>query len=390
MTLKERMNKIRKRIRETDMKAIILSYPASTYYVSGFKAVSYSRPIIVLVPLNDKPKLIVPSLDEEFAKKSSWIKDIETYPEFLTQQKRLHEKDPFKILVDALVECDLDTAKIGVEWKSLSIQLYNELKKNMPKARLKDCSAMLEEQRMKKDAEEVNLIKKACELTVLGVRSSLGHVKEGVSEIEINAEGDYAVLAEAIKRYPKFRAWLNQNFSLTLSGPASALPHGVSTTRRIRKGDSIIHSRGVEYEGYKTECERTVFLGTPNGMQRRIFDIVREAQQDTIDAVKPGMEVCELDRIARKMIEDAGYGRYFIHRTGHGIGLEGHERPFLKYEDKTVLEPGMVFSVEPGIYIPKIGGVRHSDIILVTEDEHEVLTKFPKDIEAMTLGRVNG
>jgi Xaa-Pro dipeptidase len=141
----------------------------------------------------------------------------------------------------------------------------------------------------------------------------------------------------------------------------------------------------VSLNGYHSECERTFIVGKPTKKQERIFRVVHDAQQMTIDAVRPGIKVEDLDAIARGVISAAGYGKYVIHRAGHGIRLEVHERPFLQGGDSTILEPRMIFSVEPGVYIPEFGGVRHSDTVLVTENGHQILTKYPKALLSLTI-----
>ncbi len=169
--------------------------------------------------------------------------------------------------------------------------------------------------------------------------------------------------------------------TMVLSGPKTASPHGTPGERKIQKGDFILFDLGVVYEGYCSDITRTVAFGEPSEKQREIYETVKKAEQTAIDMIRPGVKARDLDKAARDVITEAGYGEYFTHRLGHGLGISVHEFPSVTGTNEMELEEGMVFTVEPGIYHPEITGVRIEDDVVVTSDGVEVLTKFPKELQ---------
>jgi Xaa-Pro dipeptidase len=300
------------------------------------------------------------------------------------QLEESKESDPFQILKAVFHEYGLERQKIGIEEDYSSLATIHKLQTLFPLAAMINAGNIIDELRMVKSDVEVQAVRRAAELANLGVMKTIEAAHAGITEIQLDMIGNNAILELSGQEYPE--AILRFAINMSPSGSSrSVLPHVFSTSRRIKEGDMVIHTRVVSLNGYHGECERTFIIGKPTREQEAIFKIVREAQQATIDAIKPGVKVEDLDAIARGIISTAGYGKYFIHRTGHGIGLEVHERPFLREGDPTFVQPGMIFSVEPGIYIPDFGGMRHSDTILVTEDGHDVLTRYPKDLPSLII-----
>jgi Xaa-Pro dipeptidase len=168
---------------------------------------------------------------------------------------------------------------------------------------------------------------------------------------------------------------------LVQTGPNSALPHGFLSDRILQRDEFLLIDYGGRYENYPADITRTFCIGTPSEEMQKIYDTVRRANEAAIQAVKPGVTCGEIDKAAREVIEEAGYGQYFIHRTGHGLGLEGHELPQIAAGVEERLQPGMVFTIEPGIYIPNLGGVRIEDNVAVTDSGVDVLTSYPKQLE---------
>jgi Xaa-Pro dipeptidase len=163
------------------------------------------------------------------------------------------------------------------------------------------------------------------------------------------------------------------------------MPHVFSNTRRLEKGDVIIHSRQVALNGYRGESERTCFVGKPSQKQEEMFHLMLEAQLAGLDALRPGVPMKEVDAASRTVFQEAGLGEYFIHRTGHGLGISIHEPPFLRFDEDMLVQEGMVFTVEPAIFIPGLGGFRHSDTAIVTADGIQITTEHPNDLASMTL-----
>lgn len=201
-------------------------------------------------------------------------------------------------------------------------------------------------------------------------------IGEGVEEQEIVAVIEYELKKMGIK---------NMSFeTMVLTGDNAASPHGTPGDRKIEKNDLILFDLGVVYEGYTSDVTRTVAFGEPSQQAKDIYNLVLEANEAAIAAVKPGITAGELDRIARDVISEAGYGKYFNHRLGHGLGSNVHEFPSIMGGNDLVIEEGMCFSIEPGIYVPGVAGVRIEDCVYVTADGCEVLTHTPKSLTVVS------
>jgi Xaa-Pro aminopeptidase len=168
-------------------------------------------------------------------------------------------------------------------------------------------------------------------------------------------------------------------------GEMSAIPHSIATKRLMREGDVLVTGAGADVGGYSCELERTMFLGEPTPKQRKYFETMLKAQDEAFKAFKPGVKCSIVDEAATRIFRKAGLSKFLRHHTGHGLGLEGHEPPWLDVGNNAPLKPGMVLSCEPGIYEAGFGGFRHSDTVLITEDGAEVITYYPRDIESLTI-----
>ncbi len=371
-----RIDRVQKAVRDAGLDALIISTSANTYYASGFRAISYSRPVLVLV--TDRPALIIPELEETHARQRSVIQDIRTYSDMALGG--LSGKSTLQLALDLCLEVmrewELTGRRVGFEPTGFTLDGYHYLAEAW-KTPLVPLKGIIERLRMMKDEDELHLIRTGAELADVGMRVETDASIPGATEIEIMARGNAAMLTEAAHRYPALHI---SSGSRPVSGEKTVLPHSIPSGRKLLRGDVVIHGTGCVTEGYYSEDERTIFVGNPTPEQRRLFDVMLRSQQTGIDAIRPGTKCSAVDRAARSVIEDAGYGKAFIHRTGHGIGIDIHELPFFAASDETVLEPGMVMSVEPGIYIEGAGGFRHSDTIIVTDDGCEVLTKYPKTL----------
>jgi len=236
-------------------------------------------------------------------------------------------------------------------------------------------SAPVDDARMCKDAEEVALMRESSRMNDEALRRTLGMISEGMSELElmnIYLKNAQAVGGDGGAFHP-----------ITCFGPNCAEPHHDNDETRLKKGDSIILDVGLAHQRYCSDMTRTVFFGSITPEQQRVYDVCRRANEAGRAAVKPGLPMCEFDRAARSVIEDAGLGKYFIHRTGHGIGLEVHEHPDNSATSRIIAKPGMCFSVEPGIYLPGSFGVRIEDLVCVTETGCETLNELDHDLKVI-------
>jgi len=269
---------------------------------------------------------------------------------------------------------------VGIEAEHFTIAEKKRLTKVRPSGvTLKDAPSMVERARMVKDADELNQIRAAVALGAKLFDRALEVIRPGVKEVEVAAEMELAARrggAEAM------------SFSTIIaSGARSALPHGRATEQAIAPGGFVVCDFGVILSGYCSDQTRTVWVGAVSGVgqndARKAYEAVKEAQQAAIDVVRPGTTAGEVDAAARKVLKKAGLGRYFTHSTGHGVGLEIHEIPRVADGQKEILQPGMVITIEPGVYFPGQWGIRIEDMVAVTPDGCEVLTPTSKDFVAV-------
>jgi Xaa-Pro aminopeptidase len=241
--------------------------------------------------------------------------------------------------------------------------------------RLREASAKVERLRVVKDAEELALIRNAVNLGAKLFDRALAALRPGASEAAVAAEMEYLARQAGAEEmsFP----------TIVASGARSAMPHARASNCPIEPGGFVVCDFGVILAGYCSDQTRTVWVGWVPNAARRAYEAVREAQQAATDAVRPGISVCEVDAAARKLLRRAGLGRYFTHSTGHGVGLEVHEAPRVAGGQSEVLQPGMVITIEPGVYFPGKWGVRIEDMVAVTASGREVLTPTSKDFLAV-------
>lgn len=267
---------------------------------------------------------------------------------------------------------DLGIKKLGFEEDFVTYSQYKEFEKKLDSISLMPLEGSLSKLRTIKDQEEIELIQKAASIADEAFLHICDYIKEGMTEKEIALE---------LETYMKKKGATGTSFdTIVASGIRSSLPHGVASDKIVEKGDFITIDFGCIYNGYCSDMTRTIVLGKASEKQKEIYSIVLEAQMKALEAIRAGITGIEADKVARDVIESKGYGQYFGHGLGHGVGLEVHEMPRLSPIGEDTLQPGMVVTDEPGIYIPDFGGVRIEDLLVITEDGHRVLSKSPKDL----------
>ena len=265
---------------------------------------------------------------------------------------------------------------LGIEADHCSIAEKKRLNTALPSGiRLKDSPGMVERQRMVKDEDELTLIRSAVALGAKLFARATEVLRAGMKEVEVAAEMEL-VARKAGAEEMSFP-------TIIASGTRSALPHGRASAQTIQANAFVVCDFGVILSGYCSDQTRTVWVGEVTEEARRAYEAVREAQQAAVNAVRPGITVGEVDAAARKVLRKAGLGRYFTHSTGHGVGLEIHEIPRVAHGQTEVLQPGMVITIEPGVYFPGKWGVRIEDMVAVTSDGCEVMTPTSKDLLAV-------
>jgi Xaa-Pro aminopeptidase len=267
----------------------------------------------------------------------------------------------------------LGAKTLGIEAEHLSVAERSRLAKALPSAlRLREAPPLVEQARMTKDAEEIERLRAAVLLGASLFDVALRTIRPGVKETEVAAELEYAARRAGAD---------GMSFdTIIASGARSALPHGRASEAAIPANGFVVCDFGVILAGYCSDMTRTVHVGRPDEETRRVYAAVRDAQQAALGTVRAGVSVGDVDRSARKVLQRNGLGRRFTHSTGHGVGLEIHEAPRLAAGQKDVLQAGMVITIEPGAYLPGVGGVRIEDMVVVTEQACQILTPTGKEL----------
>jgi Xaa-Pro aminopeptidase len=292
--------------------------------------------------------------------------------EEVNQAQIIHYKKKLDGLASLL--SDLRLKKVGIEGPSFTLSSYQSLKKTLgDEVEFIFLEDEVKNIRAVKDLPELSLIREAIDLSTKSFLHILGMLKEGAIEREASLEMEFFIKKNGAE---------STGFDIIIaSGQRSAMPHGRASNKRIERGDFVLIDFGLRLQGYHSDQTRTLICGQPTHEQEKIYQIVKEAHDLAIEAIRPVVPFSEIDKIARDHIQQQGYGDYFGHGLGHGIGLAVHEDPVVNGENKGLIQEGMVFTVEPGIYIPNWGGIRIEDMILVTSHGAEVLTYLPTELK---------
>lgn len=361
--MNKRLLKLMDWMKTKDIPFAFITAPENVFYLTGFRSDPHERLLGVAVFPEAEPFLICPKLDASDAKNSGWAFEIVGHTDI---------ENPWE-MIETRVKSRVDSVnRIAVEKQHLNVERYEELSGRFPSAAFVAAEEKMEQLRMIKDKEELAFLRKAAEYADFAVKTGAEAIREGKSELEILAEIEFEMKKQGIAE---------MSFStMVLTGKNAASPHGTPGSTKVKKGDLVLFDLGVVYEGYCSDITRTVAFGDISDQQREIYETVLKAEQAAVAAVKPGMMAKEIDLTARNIIAEAGYGNFFPHRLGHGLGISVHEYPGITETNELVLEEGMVFTIEPGIYVPDIAGVRIEDDVYVTADGVEILTAFPKKL----------
>ena len=359
----QRLTKLQNELIDKHVDVAMITTPANVFYYTGFNSEPHER-FMALVADNRTKKFIlfVPALDAEAAAEASIVSNIIPISD---------EEDPFAVLQEKLGK---DISHLGIEMKTVSVFQYNQLQTIFPKTAYNDIQPFINLQRLKKSPAEVKYVKKAIDIIEKVMAEGIKKVKVGMTEADFTAELEFLMR--------KFGADGPSFSTIALAGEKAALPHGTPGDRVIQKGDFLLIDMGVIKDGYCSDITRTFIVGEASEKQKEIYDIVLQSTNAGIDAIKAGVPVKTFDIAARNVIKEKGYDEYFNNRVGHGLGIEVHEEPSIHENNEQIAEAGLMFTIEPGIYIPDWGGVRIEDDVYINEQgEVEVLTTFPKELQ---------
>ncbi|NVY97131.1 aminopeptidase P family protein [Lactobacillus sp. DCY120] len=356
-------------IAEQQIDVAYISNPTDILYFTGFHSEPEERILALFVFPEAEPFLFTPQLEVEASKKAGWKQDVYGY---------LDHEDPFALIADHIRERTTHTNKWALEKADLPYSRYEAIQKQFPNASFPaDASQFLDQLKLIKTPEEIALMKAAGKEADYAFELGFQALSTARTEQQVVAEIEYGLMKKGV---------MHTSFdTIVQSGINAANPHGVPEKVAIQANALALFDLGTVHQGYMSDASRTVAFGEPTAKQRDIYNVCLEAQMAAMDAAKPGVKAAELDTIARKIITDAGYGEYFIHRLGHGIGTSTHEFPSIMEGNEMVLKPGMCFSIEPGIYIPQVAGVRIEDCIYLTENGHEAFTHTSKELQVLPI-----
>jgi Xaa-Pro aminopeptidase len=372
--------------RERGLSGIVLFEPAYVLYYVGFAFVPTERPMAFVLTADGEGGMLVPRLEREHAQANALVSHVADYPEYPSET---HPTESLRTLLDDMgLGEDLGADQDGYPWiLGYRGPTLTELVGKQPEK----ITGFVEDAMAIKSPAEIALIKESAKWGNLSHMLLQRYTRPGVTETEVSQRATHeATLAMLDAIGPIYRAQ-NPFFEGASSGYRgqigrnAAIPHSLSANITFQAGDVLVTGASAPVWGYLSELERTMVIGKPSSEQRRMFDHMVALQDRAFDAIKPGRKCSDVDRTVRAYYDEHDLWSYWKHHVGHCIGLRYHEGPFLDIGDDTEIKPGMVFTVEPGLYAEGVGGFRHSDTVVVTDAGIEFLTYYPRDLESLTL-----
>jgi Xaa-Pro dipeptidase len=363
-----RLDKLTASLRTSGLSAVAINPGPTLTYLTGVGFHLMERPVVLLVSADKDPVLIIPEL--ESLKVDLFPYKVES---FKYGENPSEWNDAFRKAVQSL---GLDGKRIGVEPRQMRLLEFSHIKTGAPEADYPDASDVLAGLRLRKDKAEVDAMRKAVKIAQDALKSVIPLIKIGMTERELAAELMMQLFKNGSDAELPFAP-------IVSTGPNSANPHASPSERKLQAGDLLVVDWGAAYGGYISDLTRTFAVSEVDDEYKKIHKIVQDANAAGRAAAKPGVPCANVDKAARDVIEAAGYGKYFTHRTGHGIGMEAHEDPYMRGDNMQLLEPGMAFTVEPGIYLPNRNGVRIEDNIVITETDADCLSDMPREIQVV-------
>ncbi len=388
----ERVRRLQTMMAKEGVDVLLCRLPENVLYTTGYWPVIGAS--LAVFPSNGDATLIMPYSELDYAA-TSWVTDKRTFP-FINMQAPANPTGQMQELLCVLAkEKGFGKAVIGYEGsfelvagnnvaaeaRVVTERTIDAFKLALPQAQFVDATLVVQKSRMVKSAQEIEQIAITNQVASMGYETAREMIAAGVSEAEIAGAVEGRIYGRGVGYKNVTRA---RGYCFVMSGANSVnswRPFCVSTDKRLAWGEPVLVELDAMTNGYFNDLTRTFFVGTPDEKTQRVFDVVQEAVNTVIAAVKPGVHCADLDTIARQVVDRAGYGQYFNHQLGHGIGLQFHEPPTLHPASQDVLEKGMVFAIEPAIYVPGFGGVRLEENLVVTANGCDSLCPFPQRVD---------
>jgi Xaa-Pro dipeptidase len=366
------------------LDALCVFYPARIAYLTGFHHIPTERPIVLVLGPNGYSALVVPAVEKEHAESITSIDRVDVYFEYPGGEH------PMERVAVTLAEINAKPRRTGADhdgcvpyWGYRGPRLSD-----LTGERPVDAEMLIESLRRVKSAAEISCIQLSCEWAVRAHTRMQSAIKTGKTEMECYMPCAAETLYEMVHEMPGWRPRGFNGSGLTamfVGGRSTAMPHGFVKGHGIENGDVLVSGAGADIDGYRSELERTMIVGEPTRAQEGAFAAMLALQSRAIEVMAPGVTAAEVELATVTLAEELGVQDRLRHHVGHSIGLEGHEAPFLDRGDEAVLEPGMVFTVEPGVYVKELGGFRHSDTVVITEDGRRVMTEYPRELKDLII-----
>ena len=369
----KRVARMLERARSQGLEAVVIMPGPNMEYLAGLEMHVSERPALLFFPTNGEPFAFCPAFEAERVSTGAGIKKVFAWGE---------EEGPGPVLQRALAAAGVGQGVLGVEYRYMRVierELLARAVESNPAVmagegrslRYEDAGLILADMRATKDEEELALMLEAAALVDAGVKAAHAMIKPGVTERQVRAYMEQEL--QKLGAEPPFEINI-------ASGPRSAIPHAATSDRVLQEGELVWVDFWYNYKGYWGDITRTYPVGKVEGQLAEIFNVCLEAQAKARTEARAGMSGAQIDAIARDYITAKGYGQYFTHRTGHGLGMEVHEDPYIVGSNHRPLDVGSTFTIEPGIYIPGLGGVRIEDDVVLETEGARTITQYPRDL----------
>lgn len=377
---RRKIGQVQEQMKQRKLNALVLLNATNVIYTTGYFHLSTERPLAALIPESGDPALFIPELESDQVK-LWWVKDYEAYFDYPGPVNRT------RWIFERVAKRGFGGGRIGVEEPTPG--RMEQMKLGAPQASIVDAGDLVENMRWIKDEDEIRVMRRAMYFADFTVQAGREFVQHNGSVTE-----DQILKATADAVADKMSKELNDVVGVGIEPPfgglvpfgkRSAFPHAIPSKDRLKSGDALILSFGAQVGGYNVECERAFSVGKPNDYAKRLYDAMLAAHDTGAENMKAGAVAEDVDKKSLDQIRKAGFEKFLKHRTGHGIGLEGHESPWIAEGDKTILKEGMTFSCEPGVYDPDWGGFRHSDTVIVRKDKGEIINSYPTRLADMII-----
>lgn len=381
-----RANRLLDYVKQQEWNGVVLFENFHVTYLTGFAFIPTERPICFAMNADGERVLFVPRLEVEHAKAEAHVDRVEAYLEY--------PGNPHPIIKFAEIIAQMNIRnKIGVDYDGYPwiLGYQGSSLSSLMGGQIFNAATFVEAMMAIKSEAELALIRESCKWANLAHRLLQKYTRVGANEVEVSQRASN----EATLTMLDTLGHLYRSQSMWADGPEAgyrgqigrnaAIPHSLTTNASFLPGDVLVTGAGCPMWGYNSELERTMIIGEPNIEQKTFFEWMKGAQETAFNAMKPGAKCSDVDNAVRAYYEKNNLMSYWRHHSGHAIGLRYHEGPFLDAGDDTMLEPGMVFTVEPGLYAPNLGGFRHSDTVAITHDGIEIMTYYPRDLASLTI-----